>query len=36
MDFVSVESNLEQEEYNAIIQHEIKAINSILKNGLYY
>ncbi|MDO5981535.1 YdcF family protein [Flavivirga spongiicola] len=36
MDFIGVESHLEQEAYNALIQHEKSAINSILKNGLYY
>lgn len=36
MDFIGVKSNLNQEEYNACMQHEIIAINSILQNGLYY
>lgn len=36
MDFIGVESNLEQEEYNALILHEKNAINSIVQNGLYY
>lgn len=36
MDFVGVKSNLEQEEYNTLLIHEKKAINTILKNGLYY
>ncbi|MDD7885289.1 YdcF family protein [Flavivirga sp. 57AJ16] len=36
MDFIGVKSHLEQEVYNTLVQHEKKAINSILKNGLYY
>jgi uncharacterized SAM-binding protein YcdF (DUF218 family) len=36
MDFIGVESKLEQAAYNALIQHEEKAIHAILKNGLYY
>lgn len=36
MDFIGVESNLGQEEYNALMQHEKNAINSIIQNGLYY
>lgn len=36
MDFIGVESNLGQEEYSALMQHEKNAINSIIQNGLYY
>lgn len=36
MDFIGVESNLEPEEYNALVQHEKNAINAIEQNGLYY
>ena len=36
MDFIGVDSNLEQEAYNALMLHEKKAINSIVQNGLYY
>ncbi len=36
MDFVGVESNLGQEEYETAVNHENKAIASILQNGLYY
>ena len=36
MDFIGVESNLGQEEYNTLMQHEKNAINSIIQNGLYY
>ena len=34
MNFVGVESNLDQEEYNALIQHEKKAINAILETDI--
>lgn len=34
--FVGVKSNMAQEEFEALVQHENKAINSILLNGLYY
>jgi len=36
MDFIGVESSLDQEEYNALMQHEKNAINAIEQNGLYY
>lgn len=36
MDFIGVESNLDEEAYNVLVQHEEKAINAILQNGLYY
>lgn len=36
VNFVGVESNMNQEEYNTLLQHEKKAINSIVQNGLYY
>lgn len=36
MEFIGVESNLETKTYNALMLHEEKAIQSILKNGLYY
>ena len=36
MEFIGVKNNLNKEEQNALIQHEENAINSILKNGLYY
>lgn len=36
MNFVGVESSLDQEEYNALVLHENKAIDSIRLNGLYY
>ena len=36
MDFIGVESNLGQKEYNTLMQHEKNAINSIIQNGLYY
>ncbi|MFC2110119.1 YdcF family protein [Bacteroidota bacterium] len=36
MEFIGVESNLEQEEYNLLVRHEKKAIAAIQKNGLYY
>lgn len=36
MDFIGVESNLEQAEYNALVLHEKNAIKSIVQNGLYY
>ena len=36
MDFIGVDSNLEQEAYNALRLHEKEAIKSIVKNGLYY
>ncbi|WP_035479182.1 YdcF family protein [Gelidibacter mesophilus] len=36
MDFIGVESNLDKVAYNALVQHEEKAINAILQNGLYY
>ncbi len=36
MDFVGVESGLNQEEFEAAVQHENKAIAAILQNGLYY
>ncbi len=36
MEFIGVPSNLNKEKYNQLIQHEIKAIESIKKNGLYY
>lgn len=36
MDFVGVESGLPQEEFEAAVQHENKAVASILQNGLYY
>ena len=34
--YVGVESNMETEKYNALVQHEKKAIESIIENGLYY
>jgi len=36
MRFVGVKTNLEEEKYNALVKHENKAIEGILKNGLYY
>lgn len=36
MKFVGVDSNLPQEEFENAVQHETKAIEAILKNGLYY
>ena len=36
MKFIGVKSNLAKEEFDALVQHENKAINSILDNGLYY
>ena len=36
MNFIGADSNLDREEHNALMQHEKKAINSILQNGLYY
>lgn len=36
MDFVGVESGLSQEEFEAAVLHENKAINYIKLNGLYY
>ena len=36
MDFIGVESNLDQEAYNALMQHEKNAINAIEQNGLFY
>jgi uncharacterized SAM-binding protein YcdF (DUF218 family) len=34
--FIGVKSNFEEEEYNALLNHEKKAIDGIIKNGLYY
>ncbi|WP_117880706.1 YdcF family protein [Aureibaculum luteum] len=34
--YLSVESNLPKDSFDAIIEHEKKAIHSIEKNGLYY
>ena len=34
--FVGVVSNLDKVQYDLLVQHEQKAIASILKNGLYY
>ncbi len=34
--FVGVPSNLDKQDYAVLIDHEQKAIQSILKNGLYY
>lgn len=36
MEFVGVDSNLPLEEYENAVLHETKAIDAILKNGLYY
>lgn len=36
MDFIGVESKLDKEAYDTLVQHEKKAINAIVKNGLYY
>ncbi len=36
MEFVGVESNLEEEKLNSFVQHEQKAIKAILEDGLYY
>lgn len=36
INFIGVDSNLEQREYNALIRHEKNAINSIVQNGLYF
>jgi uncharacterized SAM-binding protein YcdF (DUF218 family) len=36
MKFIGVKSNFEEEEYNALLNHEKKAIKGIIKNGLYY
>ena len=34
--FVGVESNLDKGTFDTLVKHEKEAINSILKNGLYY
>lgn len=34
--YIGVESKLKKEEYNTLVQHEKEAIQSIMKNGLYY
>lgn len=36
IEFIGVETSLAPEDYDALIRHEKKAINSIIKNGLYY
>lgn len=36
MDFIGVDSNLDREEHNVLMQHEKNALNSIVQNGLYY
>lgn len=36
MKFVGVKSNLNKEKYDLLLQHEKKAIKTILENGLYY
>lgn len=36
MDFIGVESNLGEDEYNELVLHEKNAISEIVKNGLYY
>ena len=36
MQFIGVENNLSEGEYNTLVIHEEKAINAIIKNGLYY
>ena len=36
VNFVGEKSKMNQEEYNTLLQHEKKAINSIEQNGLYY
>ncbi|MDD7913579.1 YdcF family protein [Polaribacter ponticola] len=36
MKFVGLKSNLTKEEHTALINHEHKAIEGIIKNGLYY
>ena len=36
MNFISVKSNFEEEDYNALLNHEKKAIDGIIKKGLYY
>ena len=36
MKFIGVKSTMEKEKYNAFLEHEKKAINEIIKNGLYY
>ncbi len=34
--FVGVESNLDKKKLDSLLMHEKEAIESILKNGLYY
>jgi uncharacterized SAM-binding protein YcdF (DUF218 family) len=36
MKFIGVESNMEKEKYDDLINHEKNAIKSIIENGLYY
>jgi len=36
LDFIGVESNLGEDEYNELVFHEKNAISEIEKNGLYY
>ncbi|MBJ7880030.1 YdcF family protein [Gelidibacter salicanalis] len=36
LNFVGVKSNLEQDAYNALVQHEKHAIDAIIQNGLYF
>ena len=36
MEFIGVPSNLNKELYDQLMRHEIRAIESIKKNGLYY
>lgn len=36
MTFVGVDSRLEKDQYDRLVQHEKKAIQSIQENGLYY
>ncbi len=36
MNFIGVKTSFEEEEYNALLNHEKKAIEGIIKNGLYY
>ncbi|WP_034042410.1 YdcF family protein [Wocania ichthyoenteri] len=36
LDFVGVKSNLDKKDYDLLVNHEKKAIKSILENGLYY
>ncbi|WP_234859499.1 YdcF family protein [Aquimarina aquimarini] len=36
IEYIGVVSNLKKDEYEALIQHEKKAIQAIIKNGIYF